>query len=91
MFKRLKTSEKISLQFSFVNLFSLLLLLLAINIIYFAIWYNDQKTESLADINSSYELYSREMTQQNMDLFREYILQQDSIIVEIDGEITCSE
>jgi len=91
MFQNLKTSEKISLQFSLVNLFSLLLLLLAINIIYFAIWYNDQKTESLADINSSYAVYSQDMNQENMDLFRSYILEQDSIIVEIGGEVTCSE
>ena len=91
MFQNLKTSEKISLQFSLVNLFSLLLLLLAINIIYFAIWYNDQKTESLADINRSYADYSQEMSQKNMGLFREYILKQDSVIVELDGAVTCSE
>ncbi|MCH2188721.1 HAMP domain-containing histidine kinase [Candidatus Gracilibacteria bacterium] len=91
MFSRFQTSDKISFQFAIVNFLSLVLLLVAINIIYFVIWYHDQKQESLSDINRSYEAYSQDMSSQNMELFKSYILEQDSLIITPYGEVTCSE
>jgi len=54
-FKNLKTSQKITAIFSVFNFVSLLLLLLSINIIYFFIWYTDQKKESWYDMNVNYK------------------------------------
>lgn len=78
--KNLKTSEKISLTFSFFNFFSLVLLLLSINIIYFSLWYSDIKKESLYDMNVNYDMYNLEKSENNKEAFKNYILSKDTII-----------
>ena len=50
----LKTSDKITFLFSLFNFVWLLVLLFTINIIYFFIWYSDQKEESWYDMNVNY-------------------------------------
>ncbi len=50
----LKTSDKIVFLFSFFNFVWLLILLFAINVVYFFLWYSDQKQESLYDMNINY-------------------------------------
>jgi len=50
----LKTSDKIVFLFSLFNFVWLLILLFAINIIYFFLWYSDQKQESWYDMNTNY-------------------------------------
>ena len=81
-FKRLKTSDKITLTFSLFNLFSLIVLLFSINIIYFFIWYNQIKDESLFDMNTNYNSYiDTEWKEKNNKLaFKKYILEKDTII-----------
>jgi preprotein translocase subunit YajC len=54
MFKNLKTSDRISLSFSLFTFAALFLLLLAINIIYFFIWYDEQKQNSLQSMTTDY-------------------------------------
>jgi len=51
---KLKTSDKIVFLFSLFNFVWLLILLFAINIIYFFLWYSDQKEESWYDMNTNY-------------------------------------
>ncbi len=53
-FSNLKTSDKITFLFTIFNFIWLLLLLFTINIIYFYIWYWDQKKASLYDMNINY-------------------------------------
>ena len=53
--ENLKTSDKIVFLFSLFNFVWLLILLFAINIIYFFIWYSDQKKESWYDMNVNYK------------------------------------
>lgn len=79
-FRKLKTTDKINLTFSFFNLLSLLLLLLSINIIYFFLWYNDIKKESLYDMNINYDMYNLEKSENNKEAFKNYILSKDTII-----------
>jgi preprotein translocase subunit YajC len=50
----LKTSDKIITLFGIFNFILLLILLFAINIIYFFLWYSDQKEESWYDMNKNY-------------------------------------
>lgn len=89
---KLKTSEKISLAFSVFNLISLCLLLLSINIIYFFIWYGDQKEESLKDINIQYGEIWEVLGDKNMDDFKLYLLKKDVLIMPDDWwELVCSE
>ncbi len=91
-FKNLKTSDRIAVTFSFVNLFFLIILLISINIVYFFIWYEDQKTESLYDVNVNYNSYTSGMNDDNKLAFKEYILQQDTIIFPEDGsDLICSD
>ncbi len=91
-FKNLKTSDRIAVTFSFVNLFFLIILLISINIIYFFIWYEDQKAESLYDVNVNYNSYTSGMNDDNKLAFKEYILQQDTIIFPEDwGDLICSD
>jgi hypothetical protein len=78
--KNLKTSDKISLTFSIFNFISLVLLLLAINIIYFFLWYSDIKKESLYDMNINYDMYNLEKSENNKEAFKNYILSKDTII-----------
>ncbi len=100
-FKNLKTSQKITAIFSMFNFVSLLLLLLSINIIYFFIWYTDQKKESWYDMNTNYkrlliedklEKWRVHLNQKirikrldNTQAFQKYILQKDTIILPSDG------
>lgn len=91
-FKNLKTSDRIAITFSFVNLFFLVVLLITINIAYFFIWYEDQKQASLYDVNVNYDSYTSGMNDDNKLAFKEYILQQDTIIFPHDGsDLICSD
>ncbi len=85
--KKLKTSDRISLIFSIFNFISLIILLIFINIIYFFIWYNDQKKESLYDVNKNYNFW---INKDNKEAFEKYILEKDTIIIKDDWEILCS-
>ena len=90
-FKKLKTSQKLSITFSIFNFFSLLVLLLAVNISYFFIWYSNIKQESLYDMNVNYNSYLWWMQESNKKAFREYILSKDTIITPHDWtEMVCS-
>jgi len=87
----LKTSNKISLIFSFFNFISLLFLLIAINIIYFFVWTNNQKQESMYDMNINYNSYIEWMSENNIDAFKKYILKKDTIIIPNNwDEMICS-
>lgn len=87
----LKTSDKITILFSFYNFLSLIVLLIWINIIYFFTWYSDQKTESMYDINVNYNMYLSEKTDNNLEAFKKYILQKDTLIIPNDwSELICS-
>ena len=89
--KNLKTSQKITTLFWLFNFLSLLLLLLCINIIYFYIWYSDQKEESLYDMNTNYQSIVW-TSDSNVDAFKKYILEKDTIIIPNSWEpLTCSE
>ncbi len=89
--KNLKTSQKITTLFGVFNFVSLLLLLLCINVVYFYIWYSDQKQESLYDMNINYKSIVWEWTT-NTEAFKKYILQKDTIIIPHDwDELACSE
>lgn len=89
---KLKTSEKISLAFSLFNLLLLSLLLLSINVMYFFIWYDDQKQESLKDINKKYWELQLESKNEDMEEFKIFLLQKDVLIMPDDwGELLCSE
>ncbi len=91
MFHNIKTSKKVSLYFSFFSFISLIILLLWVNIIYFSIWYNDQKNESIYDMNMNYKKYSiPEMNTWNKKSFKDYILQKDAVIIWNDWQIVCS-
>ena len=90
----LKTSDKITFLFTIFNFISLIILLFWINIIYFFIWYSDQKKESLYDMNINYNNFIKENkhnSQANIDAFKEYILQKDTLIIPKDGSsLVCS-
>ena len=81
LLKNLKTSDKITLSFSLFTFFSLFVLLIAINITYFCIWYADQKAESMYDMNINYNSYTDGMSESNIEAFKEYIFQKDTIII----------
>jgi hypothetical protein len=91
--KNLKTSDRITLYFSFFNFLSLVVLLIVINITYFFIWYNEQKAESLYDMNTNYSALVGNPFIDNKVAFREYILEKDTIIISEteDKALTCSE
>lgn len=80
IFDTLKTSQKITVIFSVFNFISLVLLLLSINVIYFYIWYTDQKEEGLYDMNVNYQKIVWKW-KNNIEAFQKYILQKDSIII----------
>lgn len=81
VFLNLKTSDKISFLFTFYNFLSLLILLISVNIIYFFAWYSDQKKDSVYDMDMNYNLYIWEQNNTNLEAFRKYILQKDTIII----------
>ena len=88
---KLKTSDKITFLFSFFNFIWLLLLLFAINIIYFFIWYSDQKEESWYDMNINYNNLVEEKSEKNIDAFKQYILQKNTLIIPNDWwKLICS-
>jgi hypothetical protein len=58
----------------------MIVLLLTINISYFYLWYEDQKAESLYDMNRNYHEYSNQSIS-NIEAFKEYILTKDTIII----------
>jgi len=87
----LKTSDKITFLFSLFNFVSLLILLIWINIIYFFIWYSDQKSESWYDMNRNYNNYIEWKTDTNLEAFKKYILQKDTLIISHETwELICS-
>ncbi|MDC0506038.1 HAMP domain-containing histidine kinase [Candidatus Gracilibacteria bacterium] len=89
MFKNLKTSDRISLSFSLFTLAALFLLLLAINIIYFFIWYDEQKQASLQSMTVDYGTVG---SIENSDSFKQHILTKDTIIIpEDNGALICSD
>ncbi|MCP4524146.1 MAG: hypothetical protein GY828_08060, partial [Candidatus Gracilibacteria bacterium] len=65
IFKNLTTSRRTSIIFALVNLFFMVILLIAINISYFYLWYEDQKQESLYDMNKNYAEYSSVLSGSN--------------------------
>ena len=86
----LKTWDKITFLFSIFNFVSLIILLIWINIIYFFIWYSDQKEESWYDMNVNYNeiIWT---SKNNIDAFKDYILQKNTLIIPEDGwEVICS-
>lgn len=89
-YKNLKTSDKITFLFSIFNFVSLIILLFWINIIYFFIWYSDQRDESLYDMNKNYSEITW-VEKNNIEAFKDYILKKDTLIIPVDGsEIICS-
>jgi len=84
MLKKFKTTDKISFTFAIVNLLSLIILLLSINVIYFFLWYEDQKQESLYDMNVNYAAYTKTFSKNNTEAFKNYILQKDTIIIPLE-------
>ena len=93
-FKNLTTSRRTSIIFALVNLFFMIVLLLTINISYFYMWYEDQKAESLYDMNRNYIQYSNSNSWSNIEAFKEYILTKDTIIItdgHLDETLECSD
>lgn len=91
IFSNTKTSDKISILFSLYNLISLIILLIWINIVYFFLWYNDQKQESMYNMNVNYNMYLTEKSDNNLEAFKKYILQKDTLIIPDDwSQLLCS-
>ncbi len=87
----LKTSTKITFLFTLFNFISLIILLVAINIIYFFAWYSDQKSESMYDMNVNYKNMINSSVESNIEAFKEYILEKDTLIIPKDWwELICS-
>jgi len=87
----LKTSDKITFLFTVFNFVSLIILLISINIIYFFIWYSDIKKESWYDMNKNYSELVEWKTESNLEAFKEYILQKNTLIIPEDWwEFICS-
>jgi signal transduction histidine kinase len=85
-FKNLTTSRRTSIIFALVNLFFMIVLLLTINLSYFYLWYEDQKAESLYDMNKNYTEYTNSNSWSNIEAFKDYILTKDTIIIAHDSE-----
>lgn len=89
MFKNLKTSDRISLSFSMFTLAALFLFLVSINVVYFFIWYEDQKAESLRNMTVDYR---QVWVTHDIASFKKHLLTKDTIIVPDDGEpLICSD
>jgi len=74
-FKNLKTSERISLSFALFGFFSLLIFLILINITYFFIWYQDQKSMSFSEMNQTYLSYlNSDGKMEDVESFKNYLL-----------------
>ena len=92
--KKLPTSQRTSVIFALVNLFFMIVLLLTINISYFYMWYEDQKAESLYDMDRNYIQYSTSRNESNIEAFKDYILTKDTIIIKnghLDETLECSD
>lgn len=90
-FSHLKTSDKITFLFTIFNFLSLIILLIWVNIIYFFAWYSDQKAESMYDMDINYNIYTSWKSESNLEAFKEYILQKDTLILPWKWEkIVCS-
>ena len=88
---KLKTSDKITFIFTMFTFISLIILLIGVNIIYFFAWYSDQKAESMYDMDINYNIYNSWKSENNLEAFKEYILQKDTLILWLgDDEIVCS-
>ena len=89
--KDLKTSSKITALFAIFNFASLIVLLISINIIYFFARYTNLKTESMYDMDINYSKYIAWDVWSNLEAFKEYILQKDTLIIPNDWwELICS-
>lgn len=91
LLKKFKTSDRVSITFVAVNILSMMVLLLVINIMYFYLWYEDQKGESHYDMNVNYNSFIADKKHDNFAAFQDYILQKNTIIIPEDGELMCSE
>lgn len=92
MLKNFTTSKKIVLTFWIFHVLSLLLFFLALNIGYFFSWYHEQKQESLRDMDEKYSLFSMPESDMEVEEFREYLLEKDTLIIPHNGgEKICSE
>lgn len=89
-FKNLKTSEKISLSFSLFSFFTLVVLLVTINITYFYIWYSDQKNQSFYDMEQNYSQSYVPTDEKSAENFKNFLLQSDTLIIPKDGDPVCS-
>lgn len=92
--KKLPTSKRTSVIFALVNLFFMIVLLLTINLWYFYLWYEDQKAESLYDMDRNYIQYTHSNSWSNIEAFKEYILTKDTIIINnghLDENLECSD
>jgi len=90
-FSKLKTSERISLSFALFGFVSLLVFLILINITYFFIWYSDQKELSFSEVNSTYVSFlESEGAASDTFEFREYLLDQDTMIIPDMWDLVCS-
>jgi len=91
--KNLTTTKRTSTLFALMNLFFMIVLLIAINLSYFYLWYEDQKAESLFDMNRNYAELTNTQSNSNIDAFKNYILTKDTIIVDHNDQepLVCSE
>jgi len=90
--QNLKTSDKIVFLFSLFNFVWLLILLFAINIIYFFIWYSDQRQESWYDMNTNYNNLIEEKSSKNIEAFKKFILKKNTLIIPNNWEeLICSD
>jgi hypothetical protein len=85
-FYNLKTSDRFSLSFSFFSFLMLIVLLIAINITYFFIWYNDQKEQSFFNMEQDYSQSYVPTDKGSTDNFKNFLLQSDTIIIPDQGE-----
>ncbi len=90
MLHKFSTTKKITLLFSVYNFFSLVVLLWVINCAYFFIWYTQQKEESLHDMNMKYSLFSMPDSDMEVEEFKQYLLEKDTLIITDHGETVCS-
>jgi len=51
---------------------------------YFFIWYSDQEKESLYDMNINYNNYIVQKTDTNIEAFKNYILEKNTLIIPAD-------
>lgn len=79
-FKKLKTSEKISTYFVFFNFFSLIFILLFVNIIYHFFWKKEIEIRDFENINSAYINYEISKSEYDYNKMMKIVLKSDAII-----------